>query len=656
VKDLTQHRLGLVVTVLLCGAVFLGTLTGLTDHFLGIEYVDHYGTQWFYWFAEHQLRALQGFGHTDLMFYPYGKDIYLHTGANVLDAIVAVPFRMIFGGVLGYNLFLIFGLGLSGYAFYSLARDFTEDRSAALIAATFVTLSPFVLTEVAEGRPTQAILVFPILFFRDLWRSGARGGLRAPLLAGLWLALTGYQYWFYAFFGGMVALAHGLTLAFWPGPEAGGRARILARHALIAAVALLLTLPATLSLLLASQAGQVPGMLDVSGWADGAIRPQTSEGTGIGLFLWQPLRGMSGFLAGTDPASLQYLPQGDLTPWVSMIAMAAALFRPGRLRRAPALAMFAMGTVLAMGPVILLDDAWLPNPPYVWLVRNVAFLRRLWWPSRAYVYTDLLYGVFLAVALTWAGQVSGRARAAAATVAALLWGWHLSMSQLLPFPSWDATVPAGYRCLAGGDPGALLELPFSWTQAHLYWQTVHQRPIFGGMLENNELFAPEESVKLREDNSFVAGLLALTRSAGEIPLSFSREDEETFGKLGYRYVVLERDAFNPPPNLPGLADNAARARLRRMRQQLTRALGEPVYEDARVNIYAPWGDPAPCDVGAWTRDAISPGNTENTNGLRMNVPPGDTRLRPLFTLPDNGQGATVEDADHDGAATAPPPR
>ena len=142
-------RLGALVVGALVAALFLGTLTTLATRFLGIEYVDHYGTQWFYWFAEHQLRTGEGFGHSDLMFFPYGKDIYLHTGANVLDAILAVPFRALLGSVLGYNLFVIAGLMVSAWAFFKLALDFTEDRNAALIGAGLVTLSPFVLSEVA---------------------------------------------------------------------------------------------------------------------------------------------------------------------------------------------------------------------------------------------------------------------------------------------------------------------------------------------------------------------------------------------------------------------------------------------------------------------------------------------------------------------------
>ena len=649
--------IGPVIVLVLACAVFIGTLTGLTSSFLGIEYVDHYGTQWFYWYAEHQLRNLEGFGHTNLLFYPYGKDIYLHTGSNILDAVLAVPFRVIFGHVLGYNLFVLAALAASGAAFGLLARDLTEDSAAIWISAALVTLSPYVLSEVAEGRPTQAFLAFPALYLREVLRTGDRRGLRAPILAGLWLALSGYQYWYYAFFGGMVALAHGLWRTASPAEGAGGRARTLGRHALIAAVALALTLPATWSLLQSTASGEVPGLLDVSAWSEGAIAPKTHEGESVGMFLWQAIRGQSGFLAGSDPDSLQFLAQGVFTPWLAMIAAGMAMLRPGRLQRGPWIAMALTATVIAAGPVWLLDDGWVPNPPYVTLVEHLPFLQRLWWPSRAYAFMNLLYGMAIAVSLGWVATLGRRALVGTAALGALSWAWQLHAGLLLPFPTWDATVPAGYQCLADGEPGAILELPFSWTQAHLYWQTVHERPMLGGMLENNSVFAPEEAVKLREDNTFVAALVQLARSEGTTTMNWTASDREAVGALGYKYVVLQRDAYAVPVERPGLVDNALKARLRRMRGQLAQMMGPPVYEDARVNIYAPWGAPSPCATDAVTLDTAPLGNTEATHGLRRDAPPGNTRLRPIFKIPtttDNTGSTVAPEASIPSPAEATP--
>ena len=72
---------------------------------------------------------------------------------------------------------------------------------------------------------------------------------------------------------------------------------------------------------------------------------------------------------------------------------------------------------------------------------------------------------------------------------------------LFPFETWNAGIPAGYKCLATGPEGAVLELPYNFTQAHLYYQIEHGRPIFGGMLENNKVFTPRETTELLKNNT-----------------------------------------------------------------------------------------------------------------------------------------------------------
>ena len=617
-----------IVIAILALPVFLGTLTQLSDHFLGMEYVDAYGTQWFYWFTGHALGQGQGFGHTDLYFYPYGKDIFRHTGANVLDAIVAIPFRALLGPVLGYNAFVIAGLVGSGVAFARLARDHTEDRLAIWMAAGFATLSPFVLTEIAEGRPTQAFLALPALYLRELLRC-ARPGWRAPVLGGVFLALTGYQYWYYAFFGGLVGLAHGLTVAASPPDDAGGRLGVLTRHAAMALVAGLLVAPVAIPLVLESQQGVVPGLINTSTWTWSSLTTETVEGESVGLFLWQPWLSRSGFLASGAIGSAEFLRQGDLSPTVAVMFAVLYLFRPGALRRGPVVAMFLTVLIVSCGPILIIGDAWIPNPPYRLLMGSLSFVRRLWWPARAYAFASLLLALSAAVALAWIGTRSRAAQLAAALVGALGWSAHLMHDRLAPMATWDATVPAGYQCLGKAPEGAILELPFAWTQAHLYYQTVHQHPILGGMLEANEVFAPPEAVALREDNSFVAALIQLTRSEGDERPQWTEQDRAALHDLGYRYVVLQRDAFALARPAPGLADNAIKARLRRMRTLLADMLGPPVYEDARINLYAPWGDPV-CGADAVTPDTETLGNSEVVHGLRIPSAPGETRIRPLL--------------------------
>ena len=628
------------------GAVFGPTLSRLHTHFLGIEYVDHYGTQWFYWFVEQQVRTGESSDHTGLFFHPWGKDIYAHTGTNVLDAWLAVPFRILLGHVLGYNVFVLFMLGISGVAFYWLARECTEDRLAAGVAALLFGLSPFILFETGEGRPTQSILLFVVLFFLFTLRTARQPGWRNPVLAGIFLALSGYQYWYYAFFGGMVCLAHGLWHTARPLAESGGGRATLMRHAVIAAVALAITLPGGWSLITmtASGSGEVPGLLDTDLWTLTASPPVTREELTIGLQLWQPLRPWAGFFVQDADGTERFLEHAVVMPWMLLPVLALAAWRPDRLKRGSFFAMVLTATFLAMGPLIIVGDYLFPNIPFLLLIKKLGFMQRLWWPGRAVAMVAVLLGMAIAALL---GSLAGRKRLQAAAIVLLcgLWAGELRRGESLPFPTWDATIPAGFRCLADGPEGAVIELPYAWTQAHLYFQIIHGRPIMGGMLENNETFTPPEFTELKENNTFLKTLLSLTKMEN-VELIRDDEDLAELYDLGYRYVLLQKDAFHQKAgNTRGLMDNAMRTRQRKMARQLRQALGVPVYEDARISIYAPWGDPNPCADNKPEPDMELLGLTETPVDARLVRTPDEQVIIRVFHPPPDVIGDTASNPE-----------
>jgi hypothetical protein len=674
--------LGLVAAI---GAVWLPTAADWATAFLGIDYVDALGTQWFYWFVDHELGRGKPLGHTDLFFYPWGKDIFGHTGTNVLDAVFAIPPRRLLGPVLGYNLFLLGALLLSAVALWRLIGDHVADPFARRAALLVGLLLPFPLFEVLQGRPTQAILLFPILFVRHMLRTGARRGWVDPTIAGLALAISGYQYWYYAFFGGLVCLAWGAAVSFTT--ARGGWLRSLVRFAWIAVVAMITVAPVGVPLALQAGEADVPGLLDMGRWTLHSSPPTTVENMTVGLFLWQPLRHYGGFFVLAPDGTERFLIQTVLMSPPLLAAGALGLALAGPQRRLPLLLAIGVTAAVGCGPLLLVGDVGLPNIPYMAMIGAVGALQRLWWPARIVAFTGLLLPIGLGLLLA-ALRRRGRllpALAVAGLAAPLL--HDLRDNHMLPMPTWDATIPAGYRCLAEGPPGAIIELPFDWTQAHLYYQSAHGRPILGGMLEDNPVFSPKELADLRQKNALVAQLLTLgqTRSsrAGEgtglrgLHAALSGEDEEldSYGytvdprgligpvqpmstdpkgelvALGYRYVVLQLDALTPANTTASLADNALRARARRMTRELGVALGTPVYEDARIAIFPLSDEPRPCAGAGWTPDLQARGYRQHPAGDIRQQDVEATAVRRLGSGPVDSRGAWRDD----GVLTLPLP-
>ena len=140
--------------------LFAGWRTAETAVLLGSDHVDMWGTHWFYWMFEQRLLQGEPFAHTDLLFYPWGKDVYLHTGGNVLDALLAFPFRWSLGDTLGFNVFVLAILTTNGISGGWLVHSMGAGLVASVVVGILAALQPYVLAELAEGRLTQSILNF----------------------------------------------------------------------------------------------------------------------------------------------------------------------------------------------------------------------------------------------------------------------------------------------------------------------------------------------------------------------------------------------------------------------------------------------------------------------------------------------------------------
>ena len=256
---------------------------------------------------------------------------------------------------------------------------------------------------------------------------------------------------------------------------------------------------------------------------------------------------------------------------------------PPRVRR-PVLVLAVVSLAIAVGPTLF----GLPNPVYLLLARSSAIFQRLWWPTRALVLGHLAIGIAAGLLL----HRLGRLGPVATIVLAVPWILELRAADLGPMATWDARVPPAYTCLAAAPKGAVLELPYATTQAHLWFQATHGHPLFGGMLEDNPVFAPPEQLRYRRENSFVSAVIEQAALAAH-PSYFTYPDAAALHTLGYRWIVLDKRAyelaFAADPNQAPLVGGLARAR-----NALIQLLGAPAWEDPETAIFAPWGDGSPC--------------------------------------------------------------
>ena len=606
-------------------SVFGEALPNLHDHFLGVEEVDHYGTQWFFWFTEQAFFGDAGLGKTDLYFYPWGKDIYGHTGANVLDALLAIPFRRLLGHTLGYNTFCLFSLLVNGLAFDRLARDITSDWRARIAASTLYALNPYFLAELLEGRPTQVFQPFiPLLFHHVLHLR--EPGFKHIVLAALNLALTGLTYWYYAFFAGFVVVGHfvGRIGEFRHEPKA--LLQFFLRHAGVALVALVMVLPFAYGMLEASSSGETTGLLKEPDSLF-SMGTTTEQDITIGLFLFFPFQRVNGFMIDLDGGGTAFNPIYYVYTYTQMLIAVIGLWVTRR--RGLFLGLLAFSLVLALGPYVALPtEARLPNPFYIALVKTIPFLRRLWWAGRATTMTALVTSMMAVVALGWASRRYGHWAGALAAVLTLGgFGYELRQMEASPFPQWTDAVPEGYRCLGElEEKTPIIELPYGLNQAHLYYQIKHGHPLFGGMVEDNPVFTPPEQLEVRQTNTWIKAIFALAARNFEKGLvEIDPADKQAMYDLGYRYVVLQHRAFMRGAPKSGAVDVTRTDEARLVNKYLTRLIGPPVWQDPDITIHSPWGLPSPCGRKGPGRN----GDLLLAAVRRLDVPQGFTIGPPL---------------------------
>ncbi|MDP2309414.1 MAG: hypothetical protein Q8P18_25560 [Pseudomonadota bacterium] len=540
------------------GLVVVGpTLADPTVWLSGSATVDTYGTWWFQWWVANAVtRGVSPF-QADVLFFPWGKDLLTHTGGNLLDAAVLLPVRFALGPAIAWNLLVFTAVVTNAVAAGAWARRLGGGLAAILLAELLVGLHPFVLNELAHGRPTQALLaplLLALAFGDDAMRTGS---WRDTARSAAFLALAGWIYWYAASFG---ALALCVLAA---GRPFGSRLRALAG---IGLGSFLLCAPLVVPLALALARGEVPGLLPLEAWIAGAQDYTNAQGGGIQL-------------ATLAPSGIAVLrgARGEVSEGV-VLGLAGMLVILGAPRRWIGVAV--LGLAIAVGPFPF-DSR---NPVYLGLVAALPPFERLYWPVRAVALlaTVGVVGVVLGlerVPVRWRTRV-------AALVGAIAIGEGAARGTL-PIGRWRAEVPEAVACVSEGG-GAGLVLPYGVDQVALVWQSVHGAPMLNGMAERSASLVPAGQRALRKENGWLSAVLTLP-SNPRAEVAWTEAEKAGVAALGYRWVLLRPDALEEAGGRI-----SAQSRLRATKRALLPLLGAPVLDRGDVVIYAPWGGMDAC--------------------------------------------------------------
>lgn len=502
---------------------------------------DLWGTLWFHEWIAHCLRHGVDPGWTPWFYHPDGLDIFAIMGNNYLDFLLAMPFHALLGSpdhMAPTTVVLLMGNAL---AMRALLRSMGLSRAAVTAGALCFALNPFFLFEINCGRTAQALMWFWPLALRELLLMDRHRQWRRPVLAGLFIALQGWAYWFTGYFFAL-AMAPALVVYGWR-RDRGWWLRL----GLAAGVCLAAAAPGIWPMVQRSLSGDVPGL--AGGMAGFDILGLRST-----LHGWWPLAPGKSSLA--VPLTL------------GLLALCAlALCRRRRLWLTAA----ALALLVAAGPALDLLAGEVTNPLWWLAERGLPGFVRLLYPYRAWCVLALVISVALAEAMDrW--LPSPRHRAAALPLVVLL-GIAAPGLGLPTLRSVEIARPA-FTAAVRQAPGVVLNLPFPCTQDHLHYQPMHGQPLVGGMGVAVDALRPAGLMERLRKDDLAAALL--DAGAGQtLAARFVAASSRAF-----RWVVLHKDIYGQSEVMNGCWQGPpATDRAKAARARVIELLGPPTVED-----------------------------------------------------------------------------
>ncbi len=511
----------------------------------GAERTDLWDGLWSLWFVWARVSEGQLPYRVDgLLDHPDGGVLWV---ADPVNALLALPLIPLVGVAAAWSLLVIGHLTFAGVAAHRLGEALSPDRRwAGWVTGIAYASAPMLLAHVHNGATEAVGTGWMAWAALRLVRLDAAPTPRNALLAGLALALTTLAHW-YAGVG--IFLLAGLYLL-----RTRARPGLLG---LLGALAIAVALVAPVAWFARAAASADENVVGIKTDKEVAtVRRTIGPADPVGYVMpgdyrSPDFRELSRY--GEEYIHCHYL------GWVLLLAAVASLRSPrgtgvwwaGALLAAA----LACGPVLAQkgGPVILPGNLAVPLPYFL--------VERLPGFSSLSLVWRLAQLTVLALAVL-AGRAVGGSRwglaVAAAIVAETVWISPMAGQR----ETTDARLAGPILALASEPEGALMNFPVAGGRAFLYEQTVHRKPLTGGLnFPNNN--ASRRVWKVALEN------------AGAPPEKLAEAVRSKARQQGVRYLVVHVD----PMARPDMHDTAVRA---------LKGAFTPMAEGDGVRVYRFW--------------------------------------------------------------------
>lgn len=471
-----RWRLGVLLGYLLLAVLFTWPLAlHLGDSVIqkGDLPVDAAQGVWNLWWTRSALLAGENPFVTRMLFHPATLNLLYQT-LSLPNALLALPVSLLAGPVAGFNTVVLLSFGLGGYWVYRLARAFTLDRFAALVAGFVFVFTPYHVQRVWSGPleliATHWLALYALLLAHALARR-ALASVAGAALALVVATLASQYYGLYA----AVYTAFYATLAALLAPRGARRSTFLS-GAGIGALWVALLLP------LVTWAGGL-GAAVLEDWYVRQVYHSVALVDLVAPNVRHPLwgRAAEAWLSRRHP----FGPEGGAGLGLGVALLVGVALWRRWVRAWPWALLALLMLLLAMGPQLRLTAAESAVPgPFLLLDLAGPFRNS----SRPAIFVALmLIPVAVLVALGIAAlraSATERGGMGAVPWAPILAALVVIESLVAPWPLMRLrAAPESLALNADPTPGAVLDLPPRLNDSGgLLNQICHGRPIMGGYL------------------------------------------------------------------------------------------------------------------------------------------------------------------------------
>jgi len=493
-------------------------------------------------YLHHQVHAALMSGRFDLsdpmQFYPIGYNPIHTNGGNILEMLVSGFTRLWLPWPLWLSVAALLWIPLNVLAFVPLARRIWSSPHAVLASSALWALFPPALDHLAAGRLTQVALVGVPLAVAGLLDVSEKGSRSAITMAAIGLSITGLGYWFNALF--LVLL---LPVFLWHGSRTRAWKSVGNDLLVVGALSLAMVSPFLLIVFW-------PGL------TGGGMPGTHIDPTEMSLVFGDALKLSGGQVAGLA----NWLPMG------MMVGIATTAWFGHRRVLWGLLAILCV--LFSLGPGQIIGDTTYVMP-YWLLWKGVPGLARMFHPDR----WILVGGVFLTIMSV---DGIGRRWPKGAWLLPLAVVTQLWVRGVAPLGAWKPEVPEHWQMLANEtDQGAVIVVPVHRSQLASSYQWVHQRALYGGMVEDQPWAQPKAWRDYEQFSAFLRSVRSLSYGTA-VDVDVQEEDIARLRKDGFSRVVLDRFSWSRMPRRPTFDPEA----------KLNEALGAPIYRTETGVVWA----------------------------------------------------------------------